>query len=108
MSQQPDRLSDTPRQRSADLPAANSSLMLVLRAQNGDELAREELCARYLPRLRRWAHGRMPGWARQHLDTEDIVQETLLRSIGQLDGFSARSRSGVLGVYLPGASQSFD
>jgi RNA polymerase sigma-70 factor, ECF subfamily len=89
MSQQPDRLSHTARQRSADLPAANSSLMLVLRAQNGDELAREELCARYLPRLRRWAHGRMPGWARQHLDTEDIVQETLIRSIEQLDGFSA-------------------
>jgi RNA polymerase sigma-70 factor, ECF subfamily len=89
MSQQPDRLSDTPSHRPADVRAANSSLMLVLRAQNGDEVAREELCARYLPRLRRWAHGRMPGWARQHLDTEDIVQETLLRSIGQLDGFSA-------------------
>jgi RNA polymerase sigma-70 factor (ECF subfamily) len=62
--------------------------MLVLRAQNGDDVAREELCARYLPRLRRWAHGRLPIWAREHLDTEDIVQETLLRSIGQLDGFA--------------------
>ena len=62
--------------------------MLVLRAQGGDEWAREQLCARYLPRLRRWAHGRLPGWAREHLDTEDIVQETLLRSVRQLDAFS--------------------
>jgi RNA polymerase sigma-70 factor, ECF subfamily len=88
MPQQRDPLSLTPRQRSAEVPAANSSLMLVLRAQNGDDVAREELCARYLPRLRRWAHGRLPVWAREHLDTEDIVQETLLRSIGQLDGFA--------------------
>lgn len=63
-------------------------MMLVLRAQNGDAGAREELCARYLPRLRRWAHGRLPVWARDHLDTEDIVQESLAQSIRQLDGFS--------------------
>jgi RNA polymerase sigma-70 factor (ECF subfamily) len=68
---------------------ADSSLVLILRAQDGDEQAREELCARYLPRLRRWARGRLPMWAREHLDTEDIVQETLLHSIRQLDHFTA-------------------
>ncbi|HEY7540131.1 MAG TPA: sigma-70 family RNA polymerase sigma factor [Methylomirabilota bacterium] len=73
---------------SGRVPAADSSLVLVLRAQEGDERAKDELCARYLPRLRRWARGRLPGWAREHLDTEDIVQETLVRSISQLDGFS--------------------
>jgi RNA polymerase sigma factor (sigma-70 family) len=31
----------------------------------------------------------MPVWAREHLDTEDIVQETLLQSLRHLDGFSA-------------------
>jgi RNA polymerase sigma factor (sigma-70 family) len=67
--------------------AASSSVTLILRAQDGDERAREELCARYLPRLRRWARGRMPAWARDHLDTEDIVQDALLQSVRRLDGF---------------------
>ena len=57
-------------------------------AAGGDQRAKEELCARYLPRLKRWARGRLPVWAREHLDTEDIVQETLVRSIAQLEGFS--------------------
>lgn len=65
-----------------------SSLGLLLRAQQGDESARDQLCARYLPRLRRWAHGRLPVWAREHLDTEDIVQDTLLQSVRQLDAFT--------------------
>src|SRR6478672_5705797 len=68
----------------------SSSVALLLRAQNGDETARNELCARYLPRLRRWAHGRLPGWARDHLDTEDIVQDTFLNSIRKLDSFAPR------------------
>ncbi len=65
----------------------HSSFELLVRAQDGDEAARNELCARYLPRLRRWAHGRLPVWAREHVDTEDIVQDTLLRSVRQLDSF---------------------
>jgi RNA polymerase sigma-70 factor (ECF subfamily) len=68
----------------------HSSLELLVRAQDGDEVARNELCARYLPRLRRWAHGRLPIWAREHLDTEDIVQDTLLRSVRKLDVFAPR------------------
>lgn len=67
---------------------AASSLTLIVRAREGDETARDELCARYLPRLRRWAHGRLPVWARDHLDTEDIVQDTLWQSVKQLQGFT--------------------
>lgn len=74
--------------RSSRAPVVSSSMTLLLRAQQGDERARNELCARYLPRLRRWAHGRLPGWARDHLDTEDIVQDTLLHSISKIDGFA--------------------
>ena len=66
----------------------SSSVALLLRAQNGDETARNELCARYLPRLRHWAHGRLPDWARDHLDTEDIVQDTLMQSVRRLDAFT--------------------
>ena len=66
----------------------SSSVSLLLRAKNGDEAARNELCARYLPRLRHWAHGRLPDWARDHLDTEDIVQDTLMQSVRRLDAFT--------------------
>jgi RNA polymerase sigma-70 factor, ECF subfamily len=69
---------------------ADTSSALILRARDGDETARNELCARYLPRLRRWAHGRLPGWAREHLDTEDIVQDTLLQSVRRLESFTPR------------------
>jgi RNA polymerase sigma-70 factor (ECF subfamily) len=71
-------------------PDVHSSYALLLRARDGDEDACNELCARYLPRLRRWAHGRLPGWARQHLDTEDIVQDTLMQSVRQLPDFAPR------------------
>ena len=67
---------------------ADSSVALLERAKQGDEDARNQLCARYLPRLRRWAHGRLPDWAREHLDTEDIVQDTLLQSVKRLDVFT--------------------
>lgn len=69
---------------------SNSSIALLLRAQKGDEAARNELCARYLPRLRRWAHGRVPIWARDHLDTDDFVQDTLVKSLRRLDHFTPR------------------
>ena len=67
---------------------AASSLSLLMRARNGDEAARNELCTRYLPRLRRWAHGRLPAWVRDHLDTEDIVQDTLMQSVRRLETFT--------------------
>lgn len=66
---------------------ALSSLQLVTRAQRGDEDARNALCARYLPRLRRWAHGRLPKSFDGVLSTEDIVQETLIRVLSNLHTF---------------------
>ena len=77
-----------PATATADGHIVSSSVALLLRAKSGDEAARNELCARYLPRLRHWAHGRLPDWARDHLDTEDIVQDTLMQSVRRLDAFS--------------------
>ena len=84
---------------------ASSSFALLLRAREGDEAARNELCARYLPRLRRWAHGRLPVWAREHLDTEDIVQDALMKSVRPARVVHAGSRRRVLRLRLPGAAQ---
>jgi RNA polymerase sigma-70 factor (ECF subfamily) len=41
-----------------------TSLSLLERAREGDADALNALIARYLPRLQRWAHGRLPAWAR--------------------------------------------
>lgn len=54
---------------------------LVARAQGGDERALNALMSRYLPRLERWASGRLPRYARSLLDTGDVVQETLVRVV---------------------------
>ena len=69
---------------------AESSLVLVRRAHDGDQAAIDELFARYLPRLQRWAHGRLPAWARGSLDTHDLVQDTFMQVLQRLDQFEPR------------------
>jgi RNA polymerase sigma factor (sigma-70 family) len=69
---------------------AESSLALVRRAHDGDIGAQNELCARYLPRLQRWAHGRLPAWARGALDTHDLVQDTFIQVLRRIDQFEPR------------------
>jgi RNA polymerase sigma factor (sigma-70 family) len=54
---------------------------LLERAQAGDTAALERIIERYVPRLQRWASGRLPSYARSLFDTADIVQETLLRTL---------------------------
>jgi RNA polymerase sigma-70 factor (ECF subfamily) len=59
----------------------------LARARQGDDEALDQLFSQYLPLFRRWAHGRLPPWARDLLDTEDIIQETLLHTIHNIDSF---------------------
>jgi hypothetical protein len=77
-------------------PEAASSFELVMRARGGDQEALNDLCARYLPRLQRWAHGRLPASARGALDTHDLVQETMTNVVQRLTnssrGMKARFR----------------
>ena len=65
----------------------------------GDSGALNRLFARYLPRLYRWAHGRVPTWARDGADTADFVQETVLHTLRRLDAFEPQ-REGALLAYL--------
>src|SRR5262249_34045993 len=55
--------------------------------------------ARYLPRLRRWASGRLPRWVRDASDTQDVVQDTLIQVLKHVDGFEPR-REGAFQAYL--------
>ena len=60
------------------------------RARTGDPSALESICSFYIPLLRGWARGRLPSRARDILDTDDLVQEAILRGIRQLEHFEPR------------------
>jgi RNA polymerase sigma-70 factor (ECF subfamily) len=66
---------------------SDSTLSLLARARAGDALALDDLVARYRPRLARWARGRLPTWARTLADTDDLVQNTLIKTVRNLGGF---------------------
>ena len=78
---------------------AESTFHLIQRFRNGDKDALEQLFARHLPRLQRWAKGRLPKWARDLADTQDLVQETLLQTFNRIDVFEP-AREGALQAYL--------
>lgn len=55
-----------------------------------------------LPRLRRWARGRLPRWVRRAADTSDLLQDVVLGTLARLDVFQSRSRL-ALAAYLRAA-----
>jgi RNA polymerase sigma factor (sigma-70 family) len=67
------------------------SVDLLRLAQAGDEQARDDLLARYLPRLERWASRRLPLGVRSMLDTGDIVQEAVIGALRHLDTIEVRT-----------------
>ena len=67
-----------------------SSLVLIERAQSGDGAALNQLLDRYRPRIVRWASGRLPGYARDLTDTEDLVQDALVGTFRNLRTFECR------------------
>jgi len=76
-----------------------SSVELLRRVRSGQQDALEILLRRYVPALRRWARGRLPRWARDLAETEDIVQDTVIKSLQHLDTFEYR-HDGALQAYL--------
>ena len=89
-----ERVEPTPTEASA-----SSSQELLERAREGDSRALNRLFERYLPRLHRWAHRRVPTWARDAADTADLVQETVFHTLRRLDSFKPQ-RDGALLGYL--------
>src|SRR5262245_10897335 len=83
----------------ADQPRLDSTVELVERAKSGDRDALDRLFSRFLPSLRRWASGRLPRWTRGLMDTDDVVQETVIRAVKRIDVFESR-HEGALQAYL--------
>ena len=71
----------------------------MLKARSGDRTAVEALLQRCLPELRRWAHGRLPAYARESLDTGDLVQEAALHLLKRVDDFEPH-HVGAMQAYL--------
>ena len=77
----------------------DSTSSLIDRARAGDASALECLFARHRTPLERWASHRLPQWARDICDTDDLVQDTLLKTFKRIDRFEPR-HGGALQAYL--------
>jgi RNA polymerase sigma-70 factor (ECF subfamily) len=72
-----------------------SSMELLVGVRNGDAASLDRLLARHLPPLKRWAKGRLPNWARDLCETQDIVQESVVRALKHLDRFQPTADGGL-------------
>ena len=77
----------------------DSTFHLIERARAGDQQALERLFARHLKPLQRWTRSRLPRWARDLADTDDLVQDTLVQTFKRIEQFEPR-RVGALQAYL--------
>ena len=84
------------REGAADL---TSTIELLDRYKRGDNEAVSLLVERSLPPLTRWARGRLPDWARSLAETQDLIQDAVIRAIPHLKHFEAR-HPGALQAYL--------
>ena len=76
-----------------------STATLLVKVHAGDKVARERLCETYLPLLTRWAHGRLPQYARDLAETDDLVQMSLIKALDSLGSFTPRHEGAFL-AYL--------
>jgi RNA polymerase sigma-70 factor (ECF subfamily) len=80
-------------------PGMTSTIDLLERFKQGDDDAVSLLVERSIPPLKRWARGRLPHWARSLAETQDLVQNAVLRALPHLKTFEAR-HPGALQAYL--------
>lgn len=90
---------DDSRDLTAQPLALTSTIDLLERFKQGDNEAVSLLVERSLPPLKRWARGRLPKWARGIDDTQDLVQDAIIRALPRLKSFEAR-HPGALQAYL--------
>lgn len=76
-----------------------STSELLSRARQGDERARNRLFERFMPLVRQFARRRIPSRIRDLTDTDDLVQETLLRAFKHVEDFEPRGE-GAFFAYL--------
>jgi RNA polymerase sigma factor (sigma-70 family) len=83
---------------------ADSTTVVRDRAPRGETAVIQALIARAVPSVRRWARGRVPPYVRHEANTDDVLQEAVLRTLKTLTrvrhrtvgGLQAYLRSGVI------------
>lgn len=80
-------------------PEVESTRELLDLARAGDDAALGRLLRRYMPALKRWAHGRLPAWAREMRDTDDLVQESVIQTLKHVATFEP-TRDGAFYAFL--------
>lgn len=70
--------------------------ILLEKAQRGNSSAREALYRRLIPRLESYARGRVPISVQSLADTQEIVQETVFRSLSRLEEFKPEHEGALL------------
>lgn len=80
-------------------PSPEETVELLEKVRGGDDEALTALLTRIMPRLRRWAHGRLPRRSRGMLETADIVQTVASKAVRRLASIEIKE-SAALGYYL--------
>jgi len=78
-----------------DAPEFDSTFDVLARARKGDAAAARVLIERLLGPLRRWARGRLPYYARSGANTEDVVQDAVVRALARVEQFEHRTVDGM-------------
>ena len=73
-----------------DSRGSSSRRRLLDRLRPGGLDSIDGLFERYRSWLRSWARGRLPAWARGAVDTSDLIQNAMQRTLGRLDRFEPR------------------
>ena len=74
--------------------AQQTTLHLLDEVRAGNEAAVSLLYKRHLARLQRWARGRLPRGARELMDTDDLVQQVLMKTLRHVDSFEPTHTGG--------------
>ncbi len=77
----------------------STTSVLLERYKKGDRASCDALFKLYQPLLRRWARGRLPQYTRDLMDTEDLVQDTLMLAFDRAGRIEAK-RPGAFFAYL--------
>ena len=77
----------------------NETMELIVQIRAGSRGAWSQLVNRELPPLKRFAQGRLPAWARSAGDTQDLVQNVLVRAMPRLSTWESQGR-GALRAFL--------
>lgn len=78
------------------LPEITESMLLVNRAQRGDEEALNDLLSRYEPRIRRIVRIKLSARLRRVVESVDIVQDTFRNAFLHIGDLELRSTSSIL------------